>query len=274
VPTPTTDTASAAALTAQVASSDLAVGPNRFTFGLIDRDHPVESGRPSLTLYALKGNTGVPVETVKATFNHFAQYLKDTPANSAAAQIGGVWVAHVTFPHAGQWAGVVKLRYNGRDQSVQTSPFSVARHSLAPAVGSLAPRTNNPTTATVPATKLDSGRPPDDMHLLSIAQAIAQHKPLVVLFATAAYCQSRLCGPEIEVVQGLERQFRGPVNFVHIEIYKNANPQYGLAPAVQQWRLQTEPWVFVIDRSGRISARFQGPTTAGEIAPAIQQTLR
>jgi hypothetical protein len=111
------------------------------------------------------------------------------------------------------------------------------------------------------------------MHRLSIAHAIAQHKPVLVLFATAAYCTSRLCGPEIETVQSLERPYRGKVSFIHIEIYKNANPQYGYAPAVVQWHLQTEPWVFIVDRSGVIRAKFEGPTTAQEISAALNRVL-
>jgi hypothetical protein len=125
----------------------------------------------------------------------------------------------------------------------------------------------------MPATKLDSGRPPDDMHKLSIAGAIAQHKPLVVLFATAAFCESRLCGPEIQSVEGVENKFQGRVNFVHIEVYKNAVFADGYAPTFLAWHLQTEPWVFVVDRRGVITAEFEGATAASEIIPALQQTL-
>jgi hypothetical protein len=111
------------------------------------------------------------------------------------------------------------------------------------------------------------------MHRLSIAQAIAQHKPLVVLFATAAFCTSRLCGPEIEVVKGLEARYRSRVNFVHIEIYRDAEYSKGFAPTVLQWHLETEPWVFVINRKGIITAKFDGPTPASEIAPPINADL-
>jgi hypothetical protein len=31
------------------------------------------------------------------------------------------------------------------------------------------------------------------------------------------------------------------------------------------WRLRTEPWTFVIDRAGKISARFEGAFSAGEL---------
>jgi hypothetical protein len=72
-------------------------------------------------------------------------------------------------------------------------------------------------------------------------------------------------------VQGLERQFGKRVGFIHIEVWKDANPSHGPAPAFVQWHLHTEPWVFVINRRGIITARFEGPTPASEIRPAIQK---
>lgn len=258
---------------AQVASTDLAVGRNRFTFGIIDHDRPLKSGAPRVTFFLLHGSVATPVESTTAHFNNFASGLRDTSANSAAVEIGGVYVTYPVFTHAGNWGAEFRLRHGARTLVLRTG-FHVASRSLSPAVGSPAPRSHNPTIAQMPATKLDSGRPPDDMHRLSIAAAIAQHKPLLVLFATAAFCTSRMCGPEIESVQRLEARYRGRVNFIHIEIYKDANPQYGYAPTVNQWRLRTEPWVFVVNRAGIITAKFEGPTPAAEIAPAIQATLR
>jgi hypothetical protein len=257
----------------QIASSDLAVGTNRFTFAIINHDHPLKGGTPRLALFLRRGHRAVPEGTATAHFNNFARSLPNTPQNSAATEIGGVYVTQVRFPDAGDWGVRVTLRYDGHNYLLDQG-FPVRRHSLTPAVGSAAPPSHNPTIAQEPATLLDSGRPPDDMHRLSIAQAIAQHKPLLVLFATAAYCTSRLCGPEIETIQSLERHYIGRVNFIHIEIYKNANPQYGYAPAVVQWHLPSEPWVFIVDRSGIIRAKFEGPTTAQEIAPALRSVLR
>ena len=45
------------------------------------------------------------------------------------------------------------------------------------------------------------------------------------------------------------------------------------APAFKQWKLDSEPWVFVIDRSGVIRFRALGPVTATEIAAALQPLL-
>jgi hypothetical protein len=42
---------------------------------------------------------------------------------------------------------------------------------------------------------------------------------------------------------------------------------------VEEWRLLSEPWIFVVDGQGIIRAKFEGLTTAREIATALQQML-
>jgi len=149
---------------------------------------------------------------------------------------------------------------------------------VVPGVGQPAPATHNPTVRDVADVEtIDSGRPPDDMHQLSIADAIAQHRPALVVFATPAFCVSRACGPEVKAVQSLEPAYRDRLAFIHVEIYRDFKPDPSkkqLAQAVIDWRLQTEPWIFLIDSTGIIQARFEGPTAADEVKTAIDQLLR
>jgi hypothetical protein len=93
------------------------------------------------------------------------------------------------------------------------------------------------------------------MHALSIAQAIDSGKPAVIAFATPAFCQSRICGPTMEVMDELYSKHGDAVAFVHVEPYDLAalreQAQFQLAPAAVEWHLPSEPWVFVVDRQGR-----------------------
>lgn len=272
-PTPTLVDASAAGVQAVIASTDLAVGPNRFTFGLLNNNVPVSTGNPRLTFFRLRGTQGTAVSSTTAHFSDFTRGLPHTAANASALSIKGVFVAHVRFQSAGPWGVQITTVVGGKPRSLHNT-FTVAQRSIAPNVGEPAPRSHNPTSRDMPVKLLDSGRPPDDMHKLSIAAAIAQRKPLVVIFSTPAFCESRMCGPETEIVERVENQFRGRVNFIHIEVYKNANPADGYAATFLQWHLQTEPWVFIVNRRGIISARFEGPTPASEMDPAIRADLR
>jgi hypothetical protein len=42
---------------------------------------------------------------------------------------------------------------------------------------------------------------------------------------------------------------------------------------VLEWNLPSEPWVFVLDSSGRVADKFDGITTAEEIAAALERVL-
>lgn len=82
----------------------------------------------------------------------------------------------------------------------------------------------------------------------------------MIAFATPAFCTSRLCGPTKEIVDDAYQKYADAVNFVHVEPYdvKRARDGLGLEllPFIaNEWKLQSEPWVFVVDKTGRISAR-------------------
>ena len=52
---------------------------------------------------------------------------------------------------------------------------------------------------------------PPDLELLktTVAAALAAKKPFVVTFATPQFCQSRTCGPVVQVVQSVAKQWQG-----------------------------------------------------------------
>src|SRR5205814_5723020 len=136
---------------------------------------------------------------------------------------------------------------------------------------------HNPTITEADATTIDSGRPPDDMHQISIADAITQHRLTLVVFASPAFCTSRTCGPEVKAVQSLEPAYRDKLTFIHIEIYRDFVPDPSkrkLAQTVLDWRLQTEPWIFLVDAKGIIQTRFEGATATDELKSALDQLLR
>jgi peroxiredoxin len=123
---------------------------------------------------------------------------------------------------------------------------------------------------------IDSGVPPDDMHDLSIADAIGQRRPALVVFATPAFCTSRMCGPEVHAVQQLEPAYRARIVFIHVEIYQDFKPdpsKMRLTPTVLEWRLQSEPWVFLIDGNGIVRYACEGPAATDELRAALDELL-
>jgi hypothetical protein len=119
------------------------------------------------------------------------------------------------------------------------------------------------------ASKISTRTPADDDLLRTNFADVLGKRPVVLTFATPLLCQSRVCGPVVDIVEQVKARAPKDVAFIHQEIYKDNQVSEGVRPQVAAWRLQSEPWTFVIDRSGRISTRFEGAFSAGELQRAI-----
>jgi len=116
------------------------------------------------------------------------------------------------------------------------------------------------------------------MHAVSLNAALRGGKPTVVVFPTPLLCESRLCGPVTDEQILVSERYGKKANFIHVEEFL-PGPQLQPPAAEAQnrsagfkaWHLLSEPWVFVIDRKGVISARL-GPGPV--VAPQIEQELR
>jgi cbb3-type cytochrome oxidase cytochrome c subunit len=116
------------------------------------------------------------------------------------------------------------------------------------------------------------------MHDKTIAEAVTNGKPTVIVFATPAFCTSQICGPTKDLVDDLYGAYADQANFVHVEPYDVAKARAGedLVPITlltQEWGLTSEPWVFVVDSSGMISAKFDGIASYEELEAALTDTL-
>jgi len=246
-------------------ASEVLPGEQRFPLGILDHNTPVQDATVHVRAFSLTNNT----RQLKSE--------SEAPFKGEGLEGRGLYVAHLKFDVAGNWlAEITAQRPNGAHGVIRL-PFNVITSSIVPAPGQPAPRSHNPTIKDVPdVTYIDTGQPPDDMHQLSIAEAIAQHRPTLVIFATPAFCRSRVCGPEVHVVQSLEPLYRDRLTFIHVEIYRDFKPDPAkkqFSQTVLDWRLQTEPWIFLIDSKGMIRARFEGQTAADELKAAIDQFL-
>ena len=155
--------------------------------------------------------------------------------------------------------------------------LNVKRPPAAPAVGAAAIPSRTPTLKTTGGNlaALTTATPPDrDLLRYSVADSVAQHKPFVLVFATPAFCRSRTCGPVVDVVQAVRRRFSGTdVRFIDVEIYTDNNPASGFNRWVKEWKLPTEPFIFLVGRDGRIKARFEGSVSVAELTAAVKRHL-
>jgi hypothetical protein len=74
----------------------------------------------------------------------------------------------------------------------------------------------------------------------------------------------------VQVVQSVAKRWQGSdVDFIHVEIYKDNDPSKGTNRWVDEWRLPSEPFTFVVDRKGIIRERFEGAFSAAELEQAV-----
>ncbi len=149
----------------------------------------------------------------------------------------------------------------------------VQKDAAAPSIGDPAPPSETPTLSSVggDASKVTTRTPPDESLLeYSVADSLRAKVPFVVTFATPKFCSSRTCGPAVDVVEEVARGFDGrAVRFIHVEVYEDNDPAKGYNRWMQEWGLRTEPWTFVVGRSGRIVQRFEGVVSVRELEEAV-----
>ena len=93
---------------------------------------------------------------------------------------------------------------------------------------------------------------------------IGSGKPVAVMFATPARCQTMYCGPVLTELLGVMAPYRDRVEIVHVEIYKDQTSD-ALVPTVDAWKLPGEPWLFGIDGAGTVVGRLDGAFGTDEV---------
>ena len=271
-------------VTAVVANKEVVLGENRFVVGLFDQDtEPITGAEMAFRFFKLDGEQETPKGEAEATAVTVQRSYTHTHADGTvekhSAGETGVYVAHPTFDEAGSWGVEVTATIKGKKFDPVGAAFTVLQEGKSVAVGAQAPRSESPTIYDVAdITDIDtSNKPIPEMHAMTIAEAVTSGKPSVIVFATPAFCLSRVCGPTKEIVDDLFQQYKDQANFVHVEPYdlEKARSGEGLFPvkAAEEWGLQSEPWVFVVDAKGVVTAKFEGVVSLDELRAALEPLL-
>ena len=258
--------------------SQLEPGRNRLGFGLFDRARAqIADARAVVYVAPMGGGSArgpfpARYESMKVAGPFQSRSVSEDPDSA-----GAVYVADVEFPRAGRYEvlGVVRLDERLVAATPAGPPLNVVRDTKVPEPGDRAPRISTPTKDDVGGNleRIDTRDPPSTMHETDFAEVLGK-KPVVLLFATAALCQSRVCGPVIDVTEEVKEKSGGEAEFVHMEIYRDNEIAKGFRPQVLRWRLPTEPWLFTVDRRGRIAASLEGAFSARELEQALGAATR
>lgn len=241
-------------------SSEIVVGENRFLLGLLDdSDAPV--GSPDMDVHVsffdLSRSDSEPVSETEMRF------IWTVPSER------GLYVGYPTFDSAGEWGAEVSVEGEGVDETVRAS-FSVSEESMTPAIGEDAPATDTPTAENPRGIERISTDPDPDprFYETSVAEALEQGEPFVVVFATPAFCASAVCGPTLDEVKEVAPDYPD-MTFIHSEIYQDNEPTNPPVEAVIEWGLPSEPWIFVVDADGKVAAKYEGTVSARELKEAL-----
>ncbi len=262
---PESDTTSA--IVPVLAVSELTPGPNRLALGLLQNGTPLNDPelRLGMRLFFLDGPEP---DTVQA---------ESTAVYRGEGLPFGLYVGYATFDQPGGWGLELSIPREGNTPDLVRLRLDVLERPSAPTVGDPALPSQNLTVAQEPdLAKISSDPDPDpELYQLTVADAIAARKPFVVAFSTPGYCQTAVCAPNQLVLKRLKDQYKGQVNFIHVEVYPfpfgESFQAQRRVPAMVEWGLRTEPWTFLVDADGIIQARYEGGITFAELEPALAQ---
>ena len=255
--------------------NELNCGANRMLFVFLDPKTNAPIADPKRTariaFYNLGRDTTKPTSTVDTTFVWAIENER------------GNYIANVDLPEAGVWGAEITTTAAGTSTRIRLT-FSVPASSPVLHVGDAAPSTKTPTAAEVGGdiAKISTDTKPDPaLYRTSEDQAIANHQPFVIAFATPKFCQSAQCGPTLDRLKPFVARYPS-VAFIHVEPYKLELQDGQLQPVltdgkltptdvVNRWELLTEPWIFVVDRDGIIRASFELIFSDQELTAALDK---
>lgn len=259
-------------------------GENRYPFGVFDRDEG-EVPDAEVALYFSKvpapkpgaksksGNRGQLSKAQSQALDQPAhgpfpasiESLATKPAFRAqttsedadAATV--VYSTQLNLPSEGEWRIAAILREDGELKGTPLPSAVVGEFKRIPQPGQKAPVIHTPTAQDVGGdlSKLTTRVPPEAQNKVDYAEAIGK-EPIVLLFATPEFCQSRVCGPVVDVAEQAKQEYGDKAAFIHMEIYNDNDPAQGVRPQVRAFRLPTEPYLFTIDRDGIVRDAVEG----------------
>ncbi|HEX8102089.1 MAG TPA: hypothetical protein VF533_05735 [Solirubrobacteraceae bacterium] len=261
---------------AVMASSVFTVGRNRVAFGEIDaKTNAFVYGKTAV--YVAKS----PDDKAQGPYLAPADLLLTKPAyrsRQAASEenlFAAVYAADVPFARPGTWSVLTVTRIGGK---LIGSPLQLEVRTPAndpiPAVGERAPRVETDTVASArgDVESIDTRIPPSDMHERSFADVVGK-RPVALIFATPQLCQSRVCGPVVDIAAQMKAKYGDRIEFIHQEVYVDNKVDKGLRPPLERFHLQSEPWLFVVGRDGRITARLEGSFGLSAFERALKTAL-
>ena len=246
-----------------LATDDLSAGTHRIGFLALGKTGVVNVPILEISLYYFNPDSGL----IELNSGIEASY-KEWPYGSR-----GLYTLQFNFSNQGKHLLVANIRSeNGFVEKAEVS-FNINAQTIAPDVGQLAVKSDTKTYNSVDnPSQLTTGSNYDqNLYKYTLAEAVKRKNPVIVVFASPAFCINAVCGPQVETLSLLADKFGSKADFIHVDLYENPEKVQGdlstavISKAVTEWRLPSNEWTFIIDGNGVITARFQGFATFNEL---------
>jgi hypothetical protein len=274
-------------------------GENRYPFGVLERDRsPISDAEVALYIAkapapkpGAKSKSGSKGPTAKAEaqaldepavgpFPAAIETLATKPAFRAQTTVADpdaasvVYYSELEFPSDGEWRIAALIKEDGEIRGRLLPGARVGEFSAIPRPGQAAPRIHTPTAADAGGdlAAITTRIPPDTQNRVDYADVLGQ-EPIVLLFATPRFCQSRVCGPVVDVAEQVKQKYGDQAAFIHMEIFNDNDPAKSVRSQVRAFNLPSEPWLFTIDGAGRVSAAIEGAVGVRGMTAAVKKAV-
>jgi hypothetical protein len=250
-------------------------GDNRMAFGVIGEDGMPVYGP---TAVYVAPEPGAPAEgpfVAPADVLMTEARYRSKQAATTEDPFVAVYGADVKFSGDGKYSvlALTKRAEGGFVGATGEVQVAAKDDSPVPAVGEKAPKIHTDTleSAAGDVSKIDTRQPPSDMHT-DFADVVGK-KPVALLFATPQLCASRVCGPVADIALQMQAKYGDQMTFIHQEVYVDNDVSKGLREPLRQFNLPSEPWLFVVDKTGTITARLEGSIGVKQFEDAVKSGL-
>ncbi len=257
-------------------TNSITCGRARILFLYLDASNDVASApdrTASVTFYDLGRD---PTKAVTTAEGAFVWTIPDER---------GMYIVNVDLPAAGIWGAEFTTSAPGAAAEAVRLTFEVRASSPTVAVGQPAPASKTPTIADVggDVTLVSTDAEPDPaFYSTSVADAVTQHRPFILVFATPKFCATAQCGPTLERFKPAAAA-HPEVTFINVEPYKLQEIDGQLQPeldpsgalqatdATNEWGLLTEPWIFAVDRDGIVRGSYEITVSDAELDAVLAE---
>lgn len=245
-----------------VASAQVVAGAEqRLTFGVLRDAEPITASNVRVSFGRKFGAAGAGQEALL-----HADGIPDKP----------YYLTSRRFDRPGRW--VLTVSAGNRTGTTQVDVIDAAT-SKVPLPGQPMVTVATPTTADHRGVDpICTRQPACSLHDVSLDAALREGRPLGVLFATPALCESRTCGPVLEVLLSQAPAYADRVRFVHVEVYTSLDVQPGDPSArtegMKAYHLDFEPILFLAGANGVVRERLDGPFDRAELRGALDRLVK